>query len=254
MRKINSSTTTGTYYLPFPWPQSTQNATEMSTGYQTIAVPTYCYNNNNIIFILMKSDLPIVDLGPLRTLPNQSDEAIGIGTAFELNPEQKEVATQIHSACRTHGFFYVSNHGISPSLVQQTFQSTRQFFSLPSSEKSKLSSKNSPLFRGYISTSDGLHTCNSKKKAEVGLDQKESFTIGAVGEGPMRGDNQWPENEGEGDGDCDGEGKVEGEDSESNSDIEKRRSQQFQFREVLEEYWEAQIVLCRVIARGLALS
>ena len=172
---------------------------------------------------IMSTGLPIIDLGPLHSLPKFSDRKSG--DKIEITADQQTIAKKIQDACRHHGFFYVSNHGIDATLVQNTMQSTRDLFNIPSIEKEKISSKKSALFRGYISTSDALHTCNSKKKNEVGVDQKESFTLGAEGEGQMRGANQWP-------------------------------SAEYlpTFQDTMQKYWNAQLDLCRVISRGLALS
>ncbi len=171
----------------------------------------------------MTAGLPIIDLGPLYSLPKFSDRKSG--DRIEITTDQKAIAKKIQDACRHHGFFYVSNHGIDATLIQNAMQSTRDLFRIPSIEKENVSSTNNNLFRGYISTSDALHTCNSKKKEEVGVDQKESFTLGAEGEGPMRGPNQWP-------------------------------SAEYlpTFKGTMQKYWNAQIDLCRIISRGLALS
>ena len=175
----------------------------------------------------MNSDLPIIDLGPFLTTSTPGDA---------ITSKQKETAEEIRQACMTHGFFYVTNHGIDSKLIKSMMSSTKDLFNLSSEKKASLSSKSNPLFRGYISTSDGLHTCNSKKKEEVGLDQKESFTLGAESQridpgkeataaSPMHGPNQWPD-----------------------------ETHLPTFKSTMEEYWNAQIKLCRVIARGLALS
>lgn len=179
------------------------------------------------------TNLPIIDLQPFLNTNKRG----------AVTEEQKEIAQEIHKACTEFGFFYVKNHGVDTKLINTMMESTKDLFNLSTSQKAALSSKNSPLFRGYISTIDALHTCNSKKKEEAGLDQKESFTIGAeskvgisVEEGenksegspktsPMHGPNQWP----------------------NESDLPK-------FKPIMEEYWNAQINLCRVIAQGLALS
>lgn len=174
----------------------------------------------------MTPKLPVIDLKPLLTTGGEPEI---------ITDEQKEVANEIKKACKTHGFFYVKNHGIDSSLIKSMMQSTRDLFNLSAYKKADLSSKNNELFRGYISTSDALHTCNSKKRDEVGVDQKESFTIGAenrvlssgegICESPMHGPNQWPDKD----------------------DLPA-------FQSTMEEYWNAQIKLCRVIAKGLALS
>ena len=46
--------------------------------------------------------LPVVDVAPLR-----STQAAGSAA----------VARQIEAACREHGFFYVTGHGVAPDLL-----------------------------------------------------------------------------------------------------------------------------------------
>ena len=93
----------------------------------------------------MKSNLPIIDLYHLL---NGSDLDV-------TTDEQKAVAKEIQHACKTHGFFYVKNHGVDSKLVEKVIQSTKDLFNLSSTKKIAISSKNNELFRGYISTSDG---------------------------------------------------------------------------------------------------
>lgn len=170
-------------------------------------------------------ELPVIDLGPFRESTSNDDV---------ITKEQLETAAKIRRACIEHGFFYVVNHGVDKTLLDEAFSQTESLFGLPSEKKSDLSSKKSPLFRGYISLTDGLHTCNADHKHEVGFvdDQKESFTIGAEQQranlnatSPMHGPNQWPDKK----------------------DLPL-------FQRSIEAYWEAQIHLSRVIARGLAVS
>jgi len=184
------------------------------------------------------SDLPVIDFGPFL-LADAAQQRMEPGDDREFRIQrQTETAQQIREACTRHGFFYATNHGIDPSLIHAVFDQTGALFDLPSAKKSAMSSMNNPLFRGYISTTDGWHTCNSESSEELGVgDQKESFTLGATGrdervspkegEGnsPMHGPNQWPES-----------------------------SELPSFRTTLEAYWEAQIELSRVLARGIALS
>lgn len=198
---------------------------------------------------MASSNLPIIDVGPLRQ--KDCTHLSNNNTTMMISKEEKAVAQKIRSACQQHGFFYVQNHGISSTLIKEMMKSTKNLFDLSSDLKEAISSKNSDLFRGYISTSDGLHTCNSKKKQEVGLDQKESFTVGAehnpvvpneeggkeemkttssvsrstTTTSPMHGPNQWP----------------------NKNDLPT-------FQSTVMQYWNEQLTLCRVIARGLALS
>jgi isopenicillin N synthase-like dioxygenase len=56
--------------------------------------------------------LPVIDISPL---------VAGTGN-------REAVATAIGEACRSHGFFYVSGHGIAPALVQCLEALSHQFF------------------------------------------------------------------------------------------------------------------------------
>jgi len=171
--------------------------------------------------------LPVIDLAPLLEEPLLEENKIR-----SITPAQRELAIQVRKGCMEHGFFYIKNHGIPSHLTKRMFESSRSLFKLPAQEKDALSSKKSDLFRGYISTSDGLHTCNSSMKDKMGLDQKESFTLGAENEfdggeskSPMHGANQWP-----------------------------REELLPEFESTMKEYWDAQLKLCRIVARALALS
>jgi isopenicillin N synthase-like dioxygenase len=119
----------------------------------------------------------------------------------------------------TPGFFYVENHGIDQRVVDGMLGAAERFFSQPLKAKAALDAAASPLWRGYISTASGFHTC--KPGTAAGLDRKESFTVGAEGEGvsPMHGANQWP-------------AELPG------------------WEGTVREYWQAQLTLSRVIARG----
>jgi isopenicillin N synthase-like dioxygenase len=197
----------------------------------------------------MDSDLPIIDLGPFLTSSTTSSSTTKNDNEIIITNEQRETAKKIRRACIDHGFFYIKNHNIDIELISSMIQQTKDFFNLSSEQKKLLSSKNNPLYRGYISTSDGLHTCNNEIKDEIGiLDQKESFTIGAENDddddddddektgkttstiasttrSPMHGPNQWP----------------------NQIDLPK-------FQSTMNEYWNEQKQLCCIIAKGIALS
>jgi polar amino acid transport system ATP-binding protein len=63
--------------------------------------------------------LPLIDVAPLVT-----------GT-----PGREAVAAQIGAACRAHGFFYVTGHGVAPALVQRLEDLSHRFFELPEATK-----------------------------------------------------------------------------------------------------------------------
>ena len=60
--------------------------------------------------------LPVVDVAPL--LSSRPD---GL----------PEVARQIEAACREHGFFYVTGHGVAPVLLARLARACAAFFALP---------------------------------------------------------------------------------------------------------------------------
>ena len=47
------------------------------------------------------------------------------------------VAAQIGAACRAHGFFYVTGHGVDPALVRRLEDLSHRFFALPEETKMK---------------------------------------------------------------------------------------------------------------------
>ncbi|RQO51314.1 isopenicillin N synthase family oxygenase [Variovorax sp. KBW07] len=63
--------------------------------------------------------LPVIDVAPLVA-----------GT-----PARDAVAAQIGAACRAHGFFYVTGHGVDAALVQRLEDLSHRFFELPEETK-----------------------------------------------------------------------------------------------------------------------
>ncbi|KAL3440388.1 hypothetical protein BJX65DRAFT_314860 [Aspergillus insuetus] len=68
--------------------------------------------------------IPIIDLAPMKSP--------------ELAARQK-LAGEIRGACMNVGFFYIKNHGVDASLVQEIHLQAKQFFSLPTNTKMKTS-------------------------------------------------------------------------------------------------------------------
>ncbi|KAJ9538333.1 hypothetical protein OSB04_031066 [Centaurea solstitialis] len=93
-------------------------------------------------------------------------------------------ATCIRQACMDYGFFYLINHGLDDQLLENVFDESKKFFSLPLEEKMKLALKGdlgfSPLY------AENLDPSTTRKG-----DSKESFHIGRLedNEGHI---NQWP--------------------------------------------------------------
>jgi isopenicillin N synthase-like dioxygenase len=85
--------------------------------------------------------LPVVDVAPLR--PASSGGAQAAGSA--------EVARQIEAACREHGFFYVTGHGVAPDLLARLTRACAAFFALPQAAKMEIAmARGGPTWRGYF--------------------------------------------------------------------------------------------------------
>jgi isopenicillin N synthase-like dioxygenase len=65
-----------------------------------------------------------------------------------------QVATALKEACTNVGFFYITNHGVPRSLVDEMFAENVRFFQLPLEEKKRLYVKNSPHLLGYVGLQD----------------------------------------------------------------------------------------------------
>ena len=48
------------------------------------------------------------------------------------------VARQIEAACREHGFFYVTGHGVAPDLLARLANACAAFFALPQAAKMEI--------------------------------------------------------------------------------------------------------------------
>ena len=72
--------------------------------------------------------LPVVDVAPLRSA--SSGGAQGAQAAGSA-----EVARQIEAACREHGFFYVTGHGVAPDLLARLTTACAAFYALPQAAK-----------------------------------------------------------------------------------------------------------------------
>jgi isopenicillin N synthase-like dioxygenase len=80
--------------------------------------------------------VPVIDVAPL------TGGVVGAGTA---------VAEQIQEACRQHGFFYVTGHGVPQELVDDLAGASAEFFSLPLPDKLEIGmERGGRAWRGYF--------------------------------------------------------------------------------------------------------
>ena len=85
--------------------------------------------------------LPVVDVAPLRSASLGGPRPAGL----------PEVAGQIEAACREHGFFYVTGHGVAPGLLARLTEACAAFFALPRAAKMEIAmARGGPAWRGYF--------------------------------------------------------------------------------------------------------
>ena len=65
--------------------------------------------------------------------------------------EARDAAERIDAACRRHGFFVITGHGIDDDLFRRLADASRRFFALPASEKATIAMAGAgPAWRGWF--------------------------------------------------------------------------------------------------------
>ncbi|MFP6749100.1 MAG: 2-oxoglutarate and iron-dependent oxygenase domain-containing protein [Alphaproteobacteria bacterium] len=130
------------------------------------------------------AQVPIIDLGPYL-----GDEAGALDA----------VAAEIGAACERVGFFYIANHGVPESLIENTFAQSMRFHALPLDVKQGLTLDQNNI--GYMPMNTSMQT-HSTVHAATTPNQNESFFVthdrGAdhpdvIKGTALRGRNQWPD-------------------------------------------------------------
>jgi isopenicillin N synthase-like dioxygenase len=132
------------------------------------------------------SDLPLIDIGVLRT------SAPGDPMAAEASAA---VATEIDRACRRFGFFRIAGHGIPPERRDELDRLARSFFAQPDDRKARIAmTRGGSAWRGWFPL-DGELTSGRP-------DHKEGIYFGAelgpdhpavVAGRPLHGPNLFPD-------------------------------------------------------------
>ncbi len=128
-------------------------------------------------------DVPIIDVGPL------------VRGASDVS----RVASQMDTACRANGFFYIVGHGVEPQLQARLDELSREFFALPEAEKTEIAMvRGGRAWRGWFPVGSELTS---------GIpDQKEGIYFGAelpadhprvLAQTPLHGPNLFPRRPGE---------------------------------------------------------
>lgn len=86
--------------------------------------------------------LPVIDVAPLS-----GAAAIGV----PVTAEALALAGQIQAACREHGFFYVTGHGVPALLLDELTEASAEFFALPAGDKLEIAmERGGRAWRGYF--------------------------------------------------------------------------------------------------------
>jgi isopenicillin N synthase-like dioxygenase len=134
-------------------------------------------------------------LAPTSSTPAfRSIPIIDLTNSFSSSLVEREaVAKEIHSACTTIGFFYITGHGIPSSVLASVLSLAHRFFhELPQESKEKLHMRQSPYFRGYEpADSSSVNILEGLKET------KEAFNWGyESGLDPTGGDGKYVELDG----------------------------------------------------------
>ena len=90
-----------------------------------------------------------------------------LGLAGDL-PAREAVAAQIGAACRAHGFFYVTEHGVDLALCRRLEALSREFFAQPLAEKMHIAmAHGGRAWRGYFPS--GAELTSGKPDHKEGL-------------------------------------------------------------------------------------
>ena len=126
-------------------------------------------------------ELPIIDIGPLL------DGAPGA---------RESVAMQIRHACTEIGFFFIVNHGMPQSVVDNAFDASRKFHTMPASEKIRVKMNEHQC--GWQGANIAVHGDSFENAAKAYTSEGFKFTFDLTPDDPdyglgkrFRGHNQW---------------------------------------------------------------
>jgi isopenicillin N synthase-like dioxygenase len=92
--------------------------------------------------------LPVIDVASLVNGEPISPQA---QMAQAQTARQAQVAQQVQAACRDHGFFYVTGHGVPAELLDELAEASAEFFALPMHQKTEIGmERGGRAWRGYF--------------------------------------------------------------------------------------------------------
>lgn len=130
---------------------------------------------------------------PADTLPIIDVSALVAGTA-----QRDQAAAAIGQACRAHGFFYATGHGVDPALTQRLETLSRRFFALPEATKLRWRMElGGRAWRGYFPLAGELTSGRPDWKEGLYLGSELDDAHPRVqARTPVHGRNLFPEVEG----------------------------------------------------------
>lgn len=100
-----------------------------------------------------------------------------------------ELLSCLRTALTDVGFLYVSNHGVSASVIADLVRVLRPLFDLPPDAKAAIALENSPHFLGYSGTGTETTAGSADQREQVELATELDVVSGAPYE-RLRGPNQ----------------------------------------------------------------
>jgi isopenicillin N synthase-like dioxygenase len=128
--------------------------------------------------------------GSMESLP-----IIDVALLFGADgPSRARVAQEIGRACRDHGFFYATGHGIAPRLLTRLDEASRAFFALPDFEKNDIAmTRGGPAWRGYFPVGGELTSGKPDQKEGIYFGSELAPDAPRVRRGiPLHGANLFP--------------------------------------------------------------
>lgn len=98
------------------------------------------------------NELPVQFIRPAHERPENSKpiEGVKVPVISLSQPDYRLLVKEIYEACNQWGFFLITDHGISPSLIQRLQEVGQEFFKLPQEEKEQYANDPSRgKFEGY---------------------------------------------------------------------------------------------------------
>jgi isopenicillin N synthase-like dioxygenase len=131
-----------------------------------------------------------------RDLNSNELPAVDLSGFYARGQERTSFLADLREVLHSHGFFYLRDHGVSASLIQDVLTASKRFFALPLEEKLAIDMVHSPHFRGY--TRPGWEYTRGERDWREQLDINTEAEALEKGSGRnawkrLAGPNQWPE-------------------------------------------------------------